>query len=185
MKPPHAPRAAGQASCLIALGSNLGCRLSNLRSAVAELHSDGDVSVRAVSKLYQTSPIGGPEDQGAFLNAALLAETRLAPDELLARLHRIEDARGRKREVHWGPRTLDLDLLTYGDLTMDTSELSLPHPRLHVRRFVLVPVCDIAPELTHARTGRTMHDHLADLPAVDGDLSVYAASWCEPDQPTA
>jgi 2-amino-4-hydroxy-6-hydroxymethyldihydropteridine diphosphokinase len=131
----------------------------------------------AVSPLYETAPVGGPDDQGPYLNAALAADTTLGAAELLALLHRIEAGRERQRLVHWGPRTLDLDLLVHGELVTGTTvgtgdrTLEVPHPRMHERRFVMVPVCDIAPELMHPRLGRTMRDLLADLPVEPGDLT--------------
>lgn len=165
--------------CLIALGSNLGDRLENLRAGIAGIKADAGIEIVAVSDLYETAPVGGPDDQGPYLNAALAADTALGAAEVLAVLHRIEAARDRERVVHWGPRTLDLDLLVHGDLVtatnsengVDTSALELPHPRMHERRFVMAPVCDIAPEFVHPVLRRTMRDLLADLPVESGDLT--------------
>ncbi len=165
---------------LIALGSNLGDRLKNLLAGVRGIASTDGVEIVAVSRLYETAPVGGPDDQGAFLNAALLARTTVPAADLLARLHEIEADRERERVVHWGPRTLDLDLLVYGDLVSDDPALQVPHPRQHERRFVLVPVCDVAPDLVHPRLGRTMGDLLADLPVEPGDLTAISADWHEP-----
>jgi 2-amino-4-hydroxy-6-hydroxymethyldihydropteridine diphosphokinase len=162
--------------CLIALGSNLGDRLDNVRAGVAGLEAAG-IDVIAVSPLYETAPVGGPENQGPYLNAALLADTTLDAADVLALLHQLEASRERQRVVHWGPRTLDLDLLVYGDLVADAATLEVPHPRMHDRRFVMVPVCDIAPELVHPRLGRTMRDLLADLPAEPGDLTRLTDTW--------
>lgn len=162
---------------LIALGSNLGDRHDNIRAGLSALVDHDDVEVRAVSKLYETAPVGGPDDQGAYLNAALLCETTLDAAGLLALLHRIEASRERERVVRWGPRTLDLDLLVYGELVSDDPALQVPHPRQHERRFVLVPVCDVAPELVHPSLNRTMADLLADLPAEPGDLTAIAGEW--------
>lgn len=159
---------------LIALGSNLGDRLDNLHAGVAGLRADVDLDVVAVSSVYETAPVGGPEGQGPYLNAALAVETTLEAPELLALLHRIEAGRERERLVHWGPRTLDLDLLVHGDLVVDGPGLHVPHPRMHERRFVMVPVCDIAPDLVHPRLGRTMRDLLDDLPVEPGDLTRLA-----------
>jgi 2-amino-4-hydroxy-6-hydroxymethyldihydropteridine diphosphokinase len=157
--------------CLIALGSNLGDRLENLRAGLAGIEEAAGVDIVAVSPVYETAPVGGPDDQGPYLNAALAADTTLDAAELLALLHRIEAGRERQRTVHWGPRTLDLDLLVHGDLVTDTATLEVPHPRMHERRFVMVPVCDIAPDVVHPRLGRTMRDLLADLPVEPGDLT--------------
>lgn len=163
--------------CVIALGSNLGDRLANVRAGVAGLSTTEGVEVVAVSRLYETAPVGGPDDQGPYYNAALVADVELGPAETLALLHRIEASRERERLVHWGPRTLDLDLLVYGDLVSDDPALELPHPRQHLRRFVLVPVCDVAAEVVHPRLGRTMLDLLADLPVEPGDLTPVADDW--------
>lgn len=163
--------------CVIALGSNLGDRLANVRAGYEGLAAADGVDVIAVSRLYETAPVGGPDDQGAYLNAALLAASELTARDLLALMHRIEAGRERQRTVHWGPRTLDLDLLVYGDLVSDDPALQVPHPRQHERRFVLVPVCDIAPDLVHPRLGRTMIDLLADLPVEPGGLTVIADDW--------
>lgn len=162
---------------LIATGSNLGDRLENLRAGIAALADADGIDIVAVSKLYETAPVGGPDDQGAYLNAALRAETTLPAADLLALLHRIEASRERERLVHWGPRTLDLDLLVHGELVSDDPALQVPHPRQHERRFVMVPVCDVAPDLVHPRLGRTMRDLLADLPAEPGDLTDIRDEW--------
>ncbi len=164
-------------TCVVALGSNLGDRLANLRAGVDGLTAAARVEVTAVSRLYETAPVGGPDDQGAYLNAVLRAETSLDAADLLALLHRIESERERRREVRWGPRTLDLDLLVHGGLVSDEPSLRVPHPRLHERRFVLVPVCDVAPDLAHPRLGRTMVDLLAELPVEPGDLRAIGTEW--------
>jgi 2-amino-4-hydroxy-6-hydroxymethyldihydropteridine diphosphokinase len=174
---------APRTRCLIALGSNLGDRLENVRAGVAEIRRAPGIEITAVSPLYETAPVGGPDDQGPYLNAALAAVTTLGAAELLALMHRIEAGRERRRLVHWGPRTLDLDLLVHGDLvtdpgtgagpTSDHKPLLVPHPRMHERRFVMVPVCDIAPDLVHPRLARTMLDLLADLPVEPGDLTEF------------
>lgn len=162
---------------LIALGSNLGDRLANLRSAVAELDQLDGFEVTAVSSLYETAPVGGPEGQGPFYNAALTGRSSLEPGELLRALHRIEADQNRQRVVHWGPRTLDLDLLIAADHQRDDPDLTIPHPRMHERRFVLVPVCDVAAEWVHPSLGRTMRELLAALPIESGDLTEVASDW--------
>lgn len=166
--------------CLIALGSNLGDRLENLIVGIDELAVAEGVEIDTLSRLYETAPVGGPDRQGPYLNAALTATTTLAAADLLALLHRIEASRERERTVHWGPRTLDLDLLIYGDLVSDDPTLHVPHPRQHERRFVLVPVCDVAPDLVHPVLGRTMRDLLADLPVEPGDLTAIDEDWHRP-----
>lgn len=163
--------------CVIALGSNLGDRLENLRAGIDEMAAADGVDVGAVSRLYETAPVGGPDDQGPYLNAALVATTTLEAAALLGLMHRIEAARERERGVHWGPRTLDLDLLVYGDLVSDVPSLQVPHPRQHERRFVLVPVCDVAPDLVHPVLGRTMRELLSELPVEPGDLTAISDDW--------
>jgi 2-amino-4-hydroxy-6-hydroxymethyldihydropteridine diphosphokinase len=130
----------------IALGSNLGDRAAHLDSAIAHLRSSHHIQVLRVSTFIETAPVG-PVPQGPYLNAAALLHTSLAPDALLALLLDIEHAHGRERTVRWGPRTLDLDLLLLDDIVMRTPSLTLPHPRLHERRFVLEPLAQIAPDL--------------------------------------
>lgn len=129
----------------IGLGSNLGDRESTLTSAIAALSELGDLV--AVSPFYETAPVGGP-DQGAYLNAAVAIETNLAPRALLDECLRIELQHGRERRERWGPRTLDLDILMYGNKTIDEDGLKVPHPRIHERRFVLEPLLAVWPEAT-------------------------------------
>lgn len=130
----------------LALGSNLGDRLAFLREAVAALRATAGIEVAAVSRVYETAPVGGPE-QGQYLNAVVALRTDLSAAELLAVAHRIEDQAGRVRDVRFGARTLDVDLLLVGDERVDTPELTVPHPRLAERGFVLAPLADVAPEL--------------------------------------
>lgn len=164
-------------TCLVALGSNLGDRHQNIRAGFEQLDALDEFEITCVSKLYETAPVGGPDDQSAYLNAALRATTTIDASTLLAELHLIEASRERERIIRWGPRTLDLDLLLHGTLVSDDPALQVPHPRQHERRFVLVPVCDVAPELVHPALGRTMADLLADLPVEPGDLTAVAETW--------
>ena len=168
---------AAPVRCLIALGSNLGDRLANLVAGVDGLRATDGVEVIAVSPLYETAPVGGPENQGPYLNAALVADTTLTAPALLRRLHELEATRERQRIEHWGPRTLDLDLLVHGDLISEDPRVEVPHPRMHQRRFVMVPAVDIAPDMVHPRLGRTMRELLADLPVEPGDLTRAADHW--------
>ncbi len=148
---------------LIGLGSNLGDRRATLDAALAALASLAGVEVRAVSAYHQTEPVGGPGGQGPFLNAAALLATALEPLDLLAALHEIERKLGRVRTVRWGERTLDLDLLLFGDRVVDSRELTVPHPRIASRRFVLIPAAEIAPAMADPIRRRTIAQLLADL----------------------
>jgi 2-amino-4-hydroxy-6-hydroxymethyldihydropteridine diphosphokinase len=147
----------------IGLGSNLGDRKAILDAAVAALDDAPGVAVRAVSSYHETLPVGGPPDQGPFLNAAARLDTSLDPHQLLAVLQEIEDRAGRVRKVRWGERTLDLDILIYGCKFLDTPELRLPHPRLAFRRFVLAPLAEIAPTIVDTVSKRTIAGLLANL----------------------
>ncbi len=126
---------------LIALGSNLGPRARLLSFALSQLGP-----LQACSQVYETAPVGGPPGQGAFYNLVARLYTPLGPSALLRRCQAIEAQAGRRREVHWGARTLDIDILFYGQLRIDGPELVVPHPRLHERRFVLYPLSEVAPE---------------------------------------
>lgn len=148
------------AEALIALGSNVGDREAHLNFAVAALGGRG--RALAVSSFHETEPVGYLE-QGPFLNAALLLETGLEPRELMSELLRLEAERGRERRIPNGPRTLDLDLLFYGDLVADEPGLTVPHPRLHERLFVLAPLAEIAPEKVHPCLKRTVREMLEEL----------------------
>ena len=129
------------------IGSNLGDRLANLQGAVDALSDTPDIILVDVSSVYETEPVGGPENSPKFLNMVVVAETTLAPRTLLERALAIEDAFGRERDevVKWGPRTLDVDLITVGDAEVERPDLKLPHPLAHERAFVLVPWYEIDP----------------------------------------
>ena len=128
------------------LGSNLGDRLGNLQGAVDALRDTPDVIVVDVSPVYETEPIGGPEDSPKFLNLVVVAESTLEPRTLLERALAIEDAFGRRRGERWAPRTLDVDLIMVGNSKSDQNDLKLPHPLAHERGFVLVPWREIDPK---------------------------------------
>jgi 2-amino-4-hydroxy-6-hydroxymethyldihydropteridine diphosphokinase len=133
----------------VGLGSNLGDRWAHLRRAVDQLRAGGRAPVTAVSSVYETEPVGGPEDQGPYLN--LVVELAVAPDadpyRLLEECRRLEAAAGRVRATRWGPRTLDADVLWIDGVTLDGPELTVPHPRWRERRFVVVPLGELAPDL--------------------------------------
>jgi len=131
----------------LSLGSNVGDREANLRAAIAALSPNG-VQVKQVSSIYETEPVDYL-DQAWFLNCVLEAETELRPDVLLQALRTIEAQLGSKKEFAKGPRKIDLDILLYGDETIATPELQVPHPRMLQRRFVLAPLAEIAPVLRH------------------------------------
>ncbi|MFM8773092.1 MAG: 2-amino-4-hydroxy-6-hydroxymethyldihydropteridine diphosphokinase [Actinomycetota bacterium] len=130
---------------VLALGANLGDRLAALQGAIDLLAATDGVSVVAVSHVYETAPVGGPQ-QDDFLNAVIAVETELDPSRLLAACHAVEQAWHREREVRWGPRTLDVDIVAIDGVVMDQSELSIPHPRAATRAFVCVPWLDIDPD---------------------------------------
>ena len=135
---------ASPARVVLALGANLGDRAATLRSAVAALRALPGLSDVRPSPVYETPPVGGPA-QPPYLNALVAARTRLAPRAVLREAQRIEAEHGRERSVRWGPRTLDIDVVSYDDLVTGDAELTLPHPRAHERGFVLVPWADLDP----------------------------------------
>lgn len=146
----------------IGLGSNLGDRERTLRNALEKLDERADVEVVQVSEFRETEPVGGPP-QGNFVNGAAELRTTLEPGELVEVLHEVEAEFGRTREVRWGPRTLDMDLLLYEDRHIDTPDLKVPHPRLHTRRFVLEPLWDLCPNREHPVLKKTIRRLLAEL----------------------
>lgn len=146
----------------IAMGSNLDQRVTTLELARKQIVKAGGLVLADKSPYYETEP-EGPLDQPRFINSVLRLRTDLTPIELLHRLQGIEQALGRRRGVRWGPRTIDLDILLYDDVILKEAGLEIPHPRMHRRRFVMEPLCDIAPEVIHPLFGKTAKELLKRL----------------------
>lgn len=152
----------------LGLGANLGDRLATLQRAVDLLAAGGVRSV-ACSRVWETEPVGGPPGQPTFLNAVVRVETSLDPQGLLAAAHRVEAALGRERAIRWGPRTIDIDVLLLDDLVVDDPNLTVPHPRMTERAFVLLPLLDIDPDPVLAGGVRVL-----DLPSPGGEARPFA-----------
>lgn len=155
----------------LSCGSNMGDRKRHLDEATEALRADDKCRLRKISRWIETKPYGGVEQED-FLNGAMELETLYTPEMLLEKLHEIEQAHGRERKVHWGPRTLDLDLLLYEDLIMDTQELTIPHIDMHNRRFVLEPLVEIAPYAEHPvlhKCARQMYEELVGVVTSEGE----------------
>ena len=148
--------------CAIALGSNLGDSLNYLESSLQELDKSPYIEVVLCSKWYKTKAVGGPP-QPDYLNGCAILKVNLSPKELLHKLQAVEEQFGRVRDIHWGPRTLDLDLLLYGDVIVDCPDLQIPHPRMKERYFVLLPLNEIAPEWIEPLSGKTIRELLGYL----------------------
>ncbi len=146
----------------IGLGSNIGDRAENLKRAIDFLKTKEGFEVKKGSSYYETKPVGFKE-QGWFLNAVVEVETSLSPEGILRVCQEIEDEMGRKRGVRWGPRIIDLDILLYGDSIIDREDLKIPHPLMHNRKFVLVPLVEIAPEVIHPVLKKTVSSLLREL----------------------
>lgn len=152
----------------LGLGANLGERLETLRGARQALHKVPAVNVVASASLYESVAIGGPEGQPPYLNSVVQIETVFSPERLLETCQQIEKDFGRRRDEHWGPRTLDIDLLFFDNILRLDPDLVLPHPRLHERAFVLMPLVDLAPDLTHPVVFLTLEELLLRLDSTEG-----------------
>lgn len=160
---------------LLGLGSNQGNRDQTLRSALAAIEALPDVRVRRASEFRRTQPLGGPAGQGEFLNAAAVIEAKLPPLRLLAEMQDIESRHGRKSQSQrWAPRPLDIDLLIYGDEVTETPMLTLPHPRMTFRRFVLQPAAEVAPRMLHPVIGWPVERLLLHLNAASDRVAVVS-----------
>lgn len=157
-------------TAFIALGSNLGSRQKNITAALAALEATREVEIAGVSALYETEPVGGPDGQGKFINAVARLRTTLSAERLMALCLRIEMSLGRVRKDRWGPRVIDLDILLFDDAIQSTSTLTIPHPLMHERRFVLEPLAEIAPEVVHPALLKTAREMLETLSAGDDNL---------------
>ncbi len=146
----------------ISVGSNMGNKRDNIETAIKRMKSDDDILIIKESELIETEPYGYTE-QDVFLNGALYIKTLYTPDELLKCLNEIETLGKRERDIKWGPRTIDLDILIYDDLVIDTDDLTIPHEDMHNREFVLKPLNEIAPNLRHPVLNKTVKQLLAGL----------------------
>jgi 2-amino-4-hydroxy-6-hydroxymethyldihydropteridine diphosphokinase len=168
-------------TAFIAVGSNLGDRPALISSAVASLARHEGIEVTAVSSIIETAPMGRPA-QGPYLNAVIALQTSLDPRGLLRACQQIEAAHGRNRaaEQRWGPRRLDLDIVLYGEAVISEPDLTVPHPRMHERRFVLDPLAEIAPTRVHPVLGRSMIELRDELHAGGGAVEVEIACRVDP-----
>lgn len=160
----------------LGLGSNLGNRLAFLRGGRDTLINRSDITLVQASGVYETEAVGGPPDNPLFLNTVLQIETSLSPEKLLEACLAVEDEFGRSRPVRWSPRTLDIDILFYEGQVICEEHLTIPHPRLQERSFVLAPLLEIAPDLTHPVLDKTVAEMAAGSSGV-AELVPLRESW--------
>ena len=141
---------------LLAFGANIGDTRGQILDAWNRIGQIPGVCCRRLSSFYVTEPVGGPENQPKFLNCAGLVGTELSPEQFLDEITKIESEMGRVRTEHWGPRTIDIDILLFGSHVIQTDRLTIPHPRMHVRSFVLDPAAEIASEMIHPLLGKSI-----------------------------
>jgi 2-amino-4-hydroxy-6-hydroxymethyldihydropteridine diphosphokinase len=163
-------------NCLLGLGSNLGDREATLRAALADITALPDVQLVQHSSWYRSQPVGGPSDQGEFLNATAVIETSIPPLLLLDELGKLESRLGRRPAEHWAARAIDIDILLYGNEVAETAMLTLPHPRMSFRRFVLEPAAEIAPRMLHPTIGWPVERLLLHLNAASDQVAIVSPS---------
>lgn len=147
----------------VAVGSNMGDKARYIEAAFHDMEANENIRNIRMSSLIQTAPYGEVQDQEDFLNGMIELETLYTPEELLVFLHELEQKANRVRTIHWGPRTLDLDIVFYDNLVMETAELIIPHPDMHNRKFVLQPLCELAPYKRHPLFGKRVEELLKEL----------------------
>ena len=165
-----------QATAAIALGSNLGESIATVENALQTISETTGISLTKNSSWYKTKPVGGPP-QPDYVNGCALVKTKLDPHQLLETILGIEQQFGRVRKEHWGARTLDLDLILYNDIVLDTPNLQVPHPRMRERAFVLIPLAEIAPNWIEPVTGKTI-TQLRDEIDCSGVVQVETEKQC-------
>lgn len=159
------------AKAYLGLGSNLGDREKNLKDCIEKIGTFKDIKLLNVSRVYETEPVGGPPQPG-YLNAAFVIETSLSPQKLLRRLQKVESSFGRLRDVKWGPRTLDIDILLYDNEIVTDDDLVIPHTLMHERLFVLKPLCEIAADVKHPILNKTIAELMLDIKSNEGPYPV-------------